>query len=177
MTLRKLVAGLFCAGVGIWLGSAQAVAGDALGLGKAVEVAGATSKGTPIAAKTTASGFEVHVVAGGKTMSIPVDAKGTASAGKEIPGENAELVKALTDGKQTLSGAIMAAEAHSKGKATSAKAWMNAGKLEFLIGTMVGDKTMNVTVDNTGKAVKMDEAKAGGAPKGHEQAKPAEKKP
>ncbi len=182
MTLRKVYVSAICAGLGLCLANTAVRASDAVTLAKAVDAAAAASKGTAIAAKSAAGAFEVHVVAGGKLQSVPVDAKGTASAGKDMPGEgSADIAKALTDGKQTLSGAIAAAEGHSKGKATMAKAWMNAGKLEFMVATMVGDKTMNVTVDGMGKATKMEEAKADAKAadphKGHDHAKPAEKKP
>lgn len=182
MSLRKLYVSAVCAGLGLCLANTAVRAADAVTLGKAVDAAGAASKGTPIAAKSAAEGFEVHVVVGGMRMIVPVDAKGTASAGTEKAGEGmAEIATAMAASKQSLSGAIAAAEAHSKGTAKMAKAWMNGANLEFMVATMVGDKTMNVTVDGTGKATKMEEAKAAmkGADdhKGHDHAKPAEKKP
>ena len=180
MTLRKLVAVAVCAGVGISLGGSMAVASDAIGLAKAVEAAAVASKGTPISAKSAAAAFEVQVVAGGKVQAVPVDAKGTASAGKDSTCEGfADIAKAVTDSKQTLAGAIAAAEGHSKGKASMAKAWMNAGKLEFVVAAMVNNNTMNVTVDSAGKVTKMEEAKADAkgadAHKDHGHTKPAEK--
>lgn len=182
MTLRKLCVVAVCAGFGLSLASTVVRAADDVTLGSAVNAAAAASKGIPITAKKVGSAFEVHAVAGGKLMAVPVDAKGTASAGKDMAGEgSADVAKAVTDSKQSLSGAIAAAETHSKGKATMAKAWMNAGKLEFTVSTLVGDKAMNVTVDNTGKATKMEEAKVEVKPadphKGADPAKPAEKKP
>ena len=182
MTLRKLCVAALCAGFGLSFASTVVRAADDVTFAKAVDAAAAASKGTPIFAKKTGGAVDVHVVAGGKLMAVPVDAKGTASAGKDMAGEgSADVAKAVTDSKQTLSGAIAAAETYSKGKATTAKALMNAGKLEFMVTCMVADKTMNCTVDNMGKATKMEEAKAeakGTDPhKGHDDAKPAEKKP
>ena len=63
-----------------------------------------------------------------------------------------DVVAKMDASKVTLTKAIEAAEAGSKGKATAATAKMDGDKLAFVVHTVVGDKVMEVPVDATGKA-------------------------
>ena len=69
------------------------------------------------------------------------------------------MVAKMDEGKTTLSAAIAAAEAKTKGKAVAAHSELNGGKLVFDVYCMVGDKLMEVGVDGTGKAGDAKEAK------------------
>ena len=70
------------------------------------------------------------------------------------------MVKMMDEGKVTLASAVAAAEAHAKGKALAAYSELEDGKLEFDVYCLVGDKIMEVTVDGSGKATEMEEAKS-----------------
>jgi len=74
------------------------------------------------------------------------------------------MVTKMEEGKTTLSAAIAAAEAKSKGKAVAAYTELEGSKIEFDVYCMVGDKLMEVEVDGTGKAGDAKEAKMIGAP-------------
>lgn len=82
-----------------------------------------------------------------------------------------DMLKMMDTGKVTLASAITAAEAHSKGKAMAAVSELEGGKLGIEVFCLVGDKLMEVEVDGTGKATKMEEAKTlpGGAHAAHEE--------
>jgi len=69
--------------------------------------------------------------------------------------------KSMEAGKLTLASAIATAEAHSKGKALAAGASWDDDKLGFDVHLAVADKTVDVTVDGTGRATKMEDCKAG----------------
>jgi len=69
--------------------------------------------------------------------------------------------KSMEAGKLTLASAIATAEAHSKGKALAAGATWGDDKLGFKVHALVGDKTVDVTVDGTGRATKMEDCKTG----------------
>jgi uncharacterized membrane protein YkoI len=68
------------------------------------------------------------------------------------------MVKYMDTGKVTLSSAITAAEAASKGKATAAACTLTNGKLGFDVHCVSGDKVSYVEVDGAGKAGKSTDA-------------------
>lgn len=74
-------------------------------------------------------------------------------------GDGKIMCAKMDEGKTSLTAAIAAAEAKSKGKAVAAYVELEGSKIEFDVYCMVGDKLMEVEVDAAGKAGEMEEAK------------------
>lgn len=88
-----------------------------------------------------------------------------------------QMVTAMDSGKMPLASAIAKAEEHSKGKAVYATANMEGGSLSFTVCCLVGDKIQEVTLDKTGKATGMKEAKEIPGHDKHEEKAPPTKQP
>lgn len=76
------------------------------------------------------------------------------------PATAKKMVKAMDDNKTTLTGAISAAEANSKGKAVMAHCELKKDALVYGVYCVVGDKLMDIDVDGkTNKVVESKEVK------------------
>lgn len=74
-------------------------------------------------------------------------------------GSAKDMVKAMDGKALTLAKAVSAAEAHSKGKPLSAVSTMKEDKVEVHVYSLVGEKIMECTVDESGKVIAMIDAK------------------
>jgi len=139
-------------------------------LASAIAAAEAHAKGKAVGATATWTGgklgFTVHVMVGDKLQDVTVDATGKATKMEDskVPADKVtmkkDVVKGMEGAKQNVTTAVTAAEAHSKGKAVSSVSTWEGGKLGFTVYALAGDKLQEVTVDATGKATGMKDAKA-----------------
>ncbi len=154
-----------------------------LTLGKAIEAAETASKGTAVAAQPkSATELTVYALVGEKLMAVPVTIK-TGAAGKAVDANTAEVkaskpadvVKALTEGKQTLAKIVAEAEKESKGEAITVQPKVEGTKFEFSVTTYVSGKAHTVVIDaKTGKVASEKKAEK---PTVKPAEKPAEKTP
>ncbi|MBI1827684.1 MAG: hypothetical protein HYR83_15005 [Planctomycetes bacterium] len=141
-------------------------------LSRVVDAAAAECKGKIVSVMAAMAddgkmSYQAACVAEGKMMVVEMDASGKGGATKKMKSVNGmdaaaseKCAKAMEADKMPLTKMIEAAETASKGKAVAALAMMKKDKLAAEVYTVAGEKLMKADVDNTGKADKMEEAKA-----------------
>jgi hypothetical protein len=141
-------------------------------LSKVVDAAAAECKGKVVSAMAVMADdgkvtYQAGCVADGKAMVVEMDASGKGGSTKKMKSVNGmdaaameKCAKAMDADKMPLTKMIETAETASKGKAVAAMAMLKKDKLAAEVYTVAGEKLMKADVDNTGKADKMEEAKA-----------------